>query len=358
MDYSSKETIRETLKRVLPEQAWLGLLHTKRSLNKFLSNIGLIRDFIYDAHRYATWSHGTGNDRHRSQRERALIKAFHGFEKGMSLTEPRPGFGADKARLLIEKIEEFQKHHGLTAMAITAIDVLRAYRNFNSQHQVSQPWLDEWLSRFSQEGGALGEGLGGTTALDREEILAGISSGGPDFFRTRHSIRQFSSDPVPLDDIKKAIEIAQKTPSACNRQGQHAYVFKNAMDALKWQPGNNGFGHLASRAIIITCDLQAFSGSGERYQCWIDGGMFAMSVIYALHSMGYGSCALAWSAQSAQDKRMRNSLGIPDSHAVIMMIAVGNLPPKFQVAKSTRFPISEILHMIPEERNPEQQQTN
>lgn len=351
MNLSSKETIREALKNALPEQIWIGLLHTKRSLNKALSSIGLIRDFIYDARRYATWSHGTGNDKYRSQRERALIKAFHGFEKGMSLIEPRPGFGADKARLLIEKIEDFQKHHGLTGMAITAIDVLRAYRDFNSQHQVSQPWLDEWLSRFSQAGSALGEGLGGTIAIDRAEILAGISAGGPDFFRTRYSIRQFSSEPVPLEDIKSAIEIAQKTPSACNRQGQHAYVFKNAMDALKWQPGNRGFGHLASRAIIITCDLQAFSGSGERYQCWIDGGMFAMSVIYALHSMGYGSCALAWSAQSTQDKHMRSALGIPDSHAVIMMIAVGNIPSKLHVAKSTRFPIDEILHMPSEDRN-------
>ena len=37
-------------------------------------------------------------------------------------------------------------------------------------------------------------------------------------FNTRHSIRQFGEDKVKIEDIKKAIELAQRAPSACNRQ--------------------------------------------------------------------------------------------------------------------------------------------
>lgn len=108
------------------------------------------------------------------------------------------------------------------------------------------------------------------------------------------------------------------------------------MEALRWQPGNRGFGHLASRALVVTVDLQAFSGPGERNQAWVDGGMFAMSLLYALHSLGYGACPLAWSQRSSFDRQARAALGIPPNEVIIMMIAVGTLPERFRVAVSQR----------------------
>jgi len=121
------------------------------------------------------------------------------------------------------------------------------------------------------------------------------------------------------------------------------HVFENAQQALDWQPGNKGFGHLASRGLIVTADLQSFSGTGERNQPFVDGGMFAMSLLYALHALGLGACPLAWSMRPAQDREMRKALGIPDSEAVIMMISVGHLPDSLQVAKSHRMPIEHVL---------------
>ena len=47
--------------------------------------------------------------------------------------------------------------------------------------------------------------------------------------------------------------------------------------------------------LIIAMDLKAFVPAHERYQHWIDGGMFSMSIIYALHSLGLSSCCLNWS---------------------------------------------------------------
>lgn len=121
------------------------------------------------------------------------------------------------------------------------------------------------------------------------------------------------------------------------------HVFENAQEALDWQPGNKGFGHLASRGLVVTVDLQAFSGAGERNQAFIDGGMFAMSILYALHAQGLGACPLAWSMRPADDVKMRRALDIPNNEAVIMMISVGNLPDTLQVAKSHRMPLDHFL---------------
>ena len=39
------------------------------------------------------------------------------------------------------------------------------------------------------------------------------------FIKSRHSIRHFGSEAVDVELLREAIQIAQYTPSACNRQG-------------------------------------------------------------------------------------------------------------------------------------------
>ena len=94
---------------------------------------------------------------------------------------------------------------------------------------------------------------------------------------------------------------------------------------------------------IVTSDLQAFCNPGERFQCWIDGGMFAMSLLYAAHSLRLGACALNWSQTCERDIAMRTAVGIPDNEVVVMMMAVGHLPSQFSVAQSARKELSEVV---------------
>jgi nitroreductase len=119
---------------------------------------------------------------------------------------------------------------------------------------------------------------------------------------------------------------------------------KKMQAALSHQNGNRGFGYRAQGVLVITSDLRAFVNAGERNQCWVDGGLFAMSVVYALHSLGLGCCMLNWSMEAAADRAMRKEMGIPDSEAVITMTAVGHLKERFKVARSHRRPLHEIAH--------------
>ena len=142
------------------------------------------------------------------------------------------------------------------------------------------------------------------------------------------------------------MRIAQKSPSVCNRQSSKVYIIDNEElkgKILKMQNGNRGFGHLANKIIIVTSNLKAFNGIGERNQSYIDGGMFGMSLLYALHYKGLGTCAVNWAVNSNQDKKIRKELNINLSENILFMVLVGHIPNMFNVAKSTRKNMSDIL---------------
>ena len=71
-----------------------------------------------------------------------------------------------------------------------------------------------------------------------------------------------------------------------------------------------------------------------------------MSFIYALHSLGVGSCCLNWSVEPRLDEAIRQIRGLPPDHAVIMLLAIGLLPPELLVAQSPRRPVEQVLHFI------------
>ncbi|MEM9969478.1 MAG: nitroreductase family protein [Pseudomonadota bacterium] len=309
-----------------------------RKLKLARLGLGLARAGLWDDRRYLKWSHGTDTDRTAVKRKHALYKAYHGVEKGLSLHNPRKNFGVPKMFALMHKIDEVQASDGDGAAA-PAVSALRAYRRFNDDGDQTAEGIARWLDRQTGKD----DDTGGTHAVTGDEIRAAGGVAGRDFFWTRHSVRQFSDTPVAMETIAEVVDMARKTPSVCNRQGPRVHVFENAQQALDHQPGNRGFGHLASRAFVVTADLQAFSGLGERNQAFVDGGMFAMSLLYALHAKGLGGCPLAWSTTPAHDTATRRALGIPENEVIIMMIAVGHLPDEFSVAKSHRMPLEDYM---------------
>ena len=139
---------------------------------------------------------------------------------------------------------------------------------------------------------------------------------------------------------------AIRTPSVCNRQPWrvHAYYDRETIEkVLECQNGNRGFGQLIPCVLLVSVDLSCFEGSIERYQSWIDGGMFSMTLIYALHALSLGAVALNWSASAEQDIRLRNTVPFPDSERIIMLVGVGHPEVSYLAPVSQRRDVSEIL---------------
>jgi nitroreductase len=273
---------------------------------------------------------------------------YHRLEKGLALKEPRVGFGADVIGRLIKFIPEYQEKYGSDKTILVTLNCLEAYYCFNLIQGIDNQELHQKIQIFKNnvdknQTNFLEGGIFDTTKAD---ILQKGKIDLADFFNSRYSIRHFSENEVDIALIEQAVKMAQKTPSVCNRQSCRVYMFSNEESkrkVLSYQNGNRGFGDQASKVLIVTSNIEHFTSIGERNQGWIDGGMFSMSLVYALHSLGLGTCCLNWSVEYKKDKALKLEAGIPDTDLIMMMIAVGHLPENFKVAQSPRKRLDEVL---------------
>lgn len=289
-----------------------------------------------------TWPFQTAATDHISQAHfrSILTKNYHTIEKAMALAEPRVGFG-QKSGLVdrcVLDCEAYIRRFGIDGTVATTYDVLRQYRDsFGKGYER----VEQFLAAHTN----LDDGVrtGGTKTFRAENIPVVDER----FFETRHSIRHFGSTPVTRDAIRAAVQLAQQgTPSVCNRQPGKVYVYSSKQgkaDLLALQNGNRGFGESASHILIVTSDLESFVDVGERNQCWIGGGLFAMSLVYALHAQRIATCTLNWDVLPENDKALHALARIPSSEVIVMMIAVGSYTPETQIACSERKNTDDIL---------------
>ena len=137
-------------------------------------------------------------------------------------------------------------------------------------------------------------------------------------------------------------------PSVCNRQGGRVYVMTSKAGkkmALHHQDDNGKWALDAGVVLILAASQEHYVlMQEERYQAWIDGGMWSQAVLMGLHSVGLGACPLNWDVNPARDMAMRRSVGIPPSDTILMLMAVGHYPDTFEVAASPRKPLADVLY--------------
>lgn len=307
----------------------------------------LKRNFKEDMNKYQKYSFDLAENRTRRHYEADLIFYFHKIEKGLSLPNPRVGFGKINIEYLISTLEKYVKNYEWDEVSLITLNTLYEYYYFNERNGLKLDKLYRRLERLENTlNGRERIYTGGVDIVTKNEIDKRVKSNFKDFVYSRYSIRNFAPGDVSIDTIKNAVHIAQKTPSVCNRQSSKVYVYSDSESkerVLKYQNGNAGFGYKASKILIVTVDLKDFRGVIERNQSYIDGGMYAMSLIYALHSLGVGTCPLNLSITNGTERRLKKAANIHDSEVPIMMIAVGQIPDKLRVASSPRRSFDEVI---------------
>jgi nitroreductase len=171
-----------------------------------------------------------------------------------------------------------------------------------------------------------------------------------EFITSRRSVRDFDETrQVDPAIVVEAVRLASHTPSVCNRQAARVHEYRgheNAARILAHQNGNAGFRDQVQNVLVVTVERGLFAGASERNQRWIDGGLFAMTLVWALHGLGVSSCMLNWSMTNDRSDALRAAAGIPSSEDVICMIAIGYPPDGgVRVARSPRRPVEQILTM-------------
>lgn len=303
--------------------------------------------YCYDALRFARYSgtfHLAGS---ASSRVANIVKYYHTIEKGLALPAPRPGFGRQVNKDLCEKLR-IEIGVGNTGEDMQfAIDAVAGYAAFNQANGVDNPpWIGETLA-FAAANGISPKSQPTKVCVPHQATLINERL---DFLLSRHSVRHFAPDPVPDHVLELAARAAQSAPCVCNRQASKVYFVRDPdlkARMLRCQNGNRGFGDTAPVVALVTVDQSAFLEPSERYQPWIDGGLFTMNLLLGLHAQAHGACCLNWSALPSRDKALRRLGIIPPTETVITMVAIGKLRGEnYLVARSERRALNEVMRIL------------
>ncbi|MEZ4877576.1 MAG: nitroreductase family protein [Flavobacterium sp.] len=274
-----------------------------------------------------------------------IVQLYHIIEKGLTMPEMRLGFGQPKLINLIDKCLDYQKKYDTKNIQYQhAIGVIAEYKNIHQEHQfpLEESLLVKIKSILEKESDLkITKQLIKTKANYFEHQLAAFDT----FSNSRHSIRNFSGT-IKSEQIEEAIRLAQNTPTACNRQPIRVHIIENKeliAEAFKIQNGNRGFGHLVDKLLVITADISSYQDSEERNLPYVDGGMYTMNLLYALHFNKVAAIPLNWCRTKEEDLKMRKVISIPNSEIIIVFVGCGNLPDDFKLAVSKRYDYKDIF---------------
>ena len=268
-----------------------------------------------------------------------LLQTAHRLEKGLTIETPRPLWGWEKA----ERIAKLNQIVDDAFCKKTGDSVLRAYLNSkrNSPYQEDRDrcLLFEKTYSLSQERSE----EGGITmykwnAFSNEEIAI-IEQ----LFNTRHSIRTFRDDEISEIALRKAIDLALRCPSACNRQPFHIYVVDKAVkDRIGNSEGYNG-----DKYLFITSDVRAFT-IGEFNDWIVSPSIFAGYLTLSLHLYGIGSCVIRKDlvCDTQFNNAVRAECNIPKDEKLILELAIGYYKSENNVPYSNRHKSTEIISFV------------
>lgn len=286
------------------------------------------------------------NDSEVERLKRDLTLQYHIVEKGLTMPEPRPGFGRLVVLKLCDLVMKYDKMQLPTeALEFSqSVSVLKEYHHF---HQSIAFALD---AEVSSKLSPIVDGFKNVVGLSQistsnELYFKNINAPFDIFSHSRYSVRNYSSEEVPVELLLECVELAQKSPSFCNRQPTRVHIVKSAdkkQAILDIQNGNRGFGHLAETLIVLTSVISTTKDIHERNENHLNGGMFAMSLLFAMHFKKIAACALNWAVSEDKEVTMRRILALEPNEIPLLVISCGFAPDNFKVAASPRKKAIEI----------------
>lgn len=274
-----------------------------------------------------------------------LTMEYHGLEKGLTMPRRHFPFGQDAVRTFIDTLGLYIERFGDTDDQVRhGLAVLKDYRQKCQAQPTSvdaelMQKLDGLLQSYSAIPAAV------QPHVKKTDFFACADASFPDFAKSRHALRHFAGE-VSLDRIEQAVGLAMSSPSACNRQPTRIHCIVNkdlARKILSHQPGNRGFGDDADKVLVLTADLACLRWAEERHDLYLNAGMFAMNLSYALHYHKIAHCYLSCSIPKSDDVALRKLMSLKPSEDIVLMIVCGEAPEEFDVAASPKRDYREIF---------------
>lgn len=326
--------MKKIIKRILPHKAVSKIMLLRKRMNAK-------KQYKFDYRRLLKYAYSMKSDYSQENLRAKITFHYHAIEKGLSKTNLRYGFGRTALCELFWAMDQYiDKQYPTDDFRFqSAISVLCEYVRHHEKSDVSIDWVKERLNRYHIYLTKGNEYIGGIQTIYFDEVPEFEKMTFSELSKNRWSVRDYGTSKIDDEKVFEAIEIAKRTPSVCNRQSWKVRYVKSQEkinEVLDSQGGFSGNGENLRGLIVVSADKQYMNGGHERNQTYIDGGMFSMSLIYSLTSVGIASCTLNASFPLSTEFEMRDLLKIEDSEDLIVIIAIGSYPDIFKVAKSPR----------------------
>jgi nitroreductase len=280
-----------------------------------------------------------------------LIRNTHSIEKGLSIENPRLGFGKNKISNIKKSILELAIYKTTFYDEVIAMGLhaLSDYYNYHIENNYTDKYIED-LGFFIRNYDSLSieAKSGGVIELSKKELSFNI----PDiekFLLSRHSIRDFSPTPVDNNLLHKAIILAQSAPSACNRQGVRAYVIGDSQKPrmIKWLEGIGEFYNNDGISYILITAKRGMYNLLEINQYIVSASIFSGFLALTLHLYGLGACIIqrevVWSKEW---NSIRKEWDIPFDEQSVCVICTGSMKEKMKIPVSHRFQNTEIVKFL------------
>lgn len=270
----------------------------------------------------------------------------HALEKGMTSSKPRC-FGVAKTQEIIKMLNLYEKMGWSKDFAYDfGISILSSYCHFYESHNWSDNSEYKEVKAFIKDKTVRHNT--GTMTIRKADFMSGASIDYDKFLSSRHSVRDYLNKKISSSDIKKAVKMAIKTPTACNRQMLKVYyVFNDDIKnkIIKYSKGMTGFNNDAANMIVVTYDVSSFRYH-EMNQGLFNAGLFSMNLVNALHSIGIGSCMLEYWVKTKDEEEEKRILGIPKNEKIAIVIAAGYYKDETVVPCSMRKNLEEVYREV------------
>ena len=275
-----------------------------------------------------------------------MLFEIHKLEKAFAVTKNLRPFGVDKIDRIIRDIDLYEKKNYEPSFSLNlAYSSLKAYKTFYEEHDWCNREEYKKVCDFLSKNNSFSYLPVGAFDYSFEEIRDKANIDYDSFLSSRRSIRNFSSKKLNNKDIERAVSMAIKTPTACNRQMCKIYYIKsenNKKTIEKYAQGLGLFDLTNANYFVITFDVNANYFVGERNQGWFNSGLVTINFINALHSLGIGSCCIQFGNSFKEEVKFKKLLNIPKNERVAVIVTAGYYDKVSRIPYSTRKPIDEI----------------
>jgi len=286
-------------------------------------------------------------------KEANLILNYHALEKGMLFPKMKKGFGKDRIKKLHRILTDIEVINSISRSQIrVGFQVMCQYYELHQklgydieclyskkQYEFYKSVLsDYYTSAFN-----------GVINWTKETFYKDVKADFGKFANSRKSIRNYTGEMISKEMLGKVVNLANTAPSVCNRQASNVYLVENKEkidQILEIQGGFNGYTQDVNQLLIVTNDRSYYYTPGERHQLYIDGGIFLMNLLYALHFYEIGNCPANWGKTVQEEAPMEDLVNIPKSEKIICIVPIGRVQEEFCSTLSERRPSRENFMVL------------